>query len=93
MRENNQKTVTTAKRGRKMAKEHDNIYFLTRKNLGLTREKAVELFDTISVDRLERIENAKIVLSSLSGLPLINSLDNDKFLGYPEFWFNRKNKR
>ena len=35
--------------------------------------------------RLERIENAKIVLSSLSGLPLINSLDNDKFLGYPEF--------
>ena len=35
--------------------------------------------------RLERIENAKIVLSSLSGLSLINSLDNDKFLGYPEF--------
>lgn len=44
-----------------MAKENDNIYFLTRKNLGLTREKAVELFDTISVDRLERIENEKAI--------------------------------
>ena len=35
--------------------------------------------------KLERIENAKIVISSLSGLPLINSLDNDQFLGFPEF--------
>lgn len=39
----------------------NNIYYLTRKNLGLTREKAVELFDTISVDRLERIENEKAI--------------------------------
>lgn len=44
-----------------MAKENDNIYYLTRKNLGLTREKASELFDTISVDRLERIENEKAI--------------------------------
>ena len=43
-----------------MAKEN-NIYYLTRKNLGLTREKASELFDTISVDRLERIENEKAI--------------------------------
>ena len=42
-----------------MAKENDNIYYLTRRELGLTREKASELFDTISVDRLERIENEK----------------------------------
>ena len=61
MRKNKQKTATSAKRGRQMAKENDNIYFLTRKNLGLTREKAVELFDTISVDRLERIENEKAI--------------------------------
>lgn len=44
-----------------MAKENDNIYYLTRRNLGLTREKASELFDTISVDRLERIENEKAI--------------------------------
>ena len=40
---------------------NDNIYYLTRKKLGLTREKASELFDTISVDRLERIENEKAI--------------------------------
>lgn len=44
-----------------MSKENDNIYYLTRRNLGLTREKACELFDTISVDRLERIENEKAI--------------------------------
>lgn len=44
-----------------MAKENDNIYYLTRRELGLTREKASELFDTISVDRLERIENEKAI--------------------------------
>ena len=32
-----------------------------------------------------KIENAKIEFSSLSGLALINSIDNDKFLGFPEF--------
>ena len=32
-----------------------------------------------------KIENAKIDFSSLSGLALINSIDNDKFLGFPEF--------
>ena len=40
---------------------NDNIYYLTRKKLGLTREKASELFDTISVDRLERIVNEKAI--------------------------------
>ena len=33
----------------------------------------------------DKIDNAKIDLSSLSGLALINSIDNDKFLGFPEF--------
>lgn len=42
-------------------KKNDNIYSQTRKKLGLTREKASELFDTISVDRLERIENEKAI--------------------------------
>ena len=42
-----------------MAKDNKNIYYKCRKNLGLTREKAVELLSTISVDRLERIENGK----------------------------------
>lgn len=35
------------------------LYYVVRKELGLTREKACEKLDTISVDRLERIENQK----------------------------------
>lgn len=44
-----------------MSKKNNNVYFQARSNLGITREKASELFDTISVDRLERIENEKAI--------------------------------
>lgn len=44
-----------------MSKKNNNIYFQARSKLELTREKASELFDTISVDRLERIENEKAI--------------------------------
>ena len=36
-------------------------YFQRRKEKGLTRDQACELFSTISVDRLERIENNKMI--------------------------------
>lgn len=46
-----------------MAAKHgdleDNIYYVCRKKLGLSREKASELLETISPDRLERIEKDK----------------------------------
>lgn len=37
-----------------------NIYFQCRKDLDLTREEACDLLETISTDRLERIENGRV---------------------------------
>lgn len=37
----------------------ENIYKATRINLGLSREEASELLDTVTPERLERIENDK----------------------------------
>ena len=39
---------------------HKSIYFQCRKEKGLTREVACDSLPTISVDRLERIENGRI---------------------------------
>ena len=46
---------------RASTKANKNIYQLTRESLGLTREKASDLLDTISQDRLEKIESEKCV--------------------------------
>ena len=43
--------------GRVSVKENKNQYHLAREELGLSREKASELLETITPDRLERIEN------------------------------------
>lgn len=45
--------------GKKSTKENKNIYQLTREELSLTREKASELLDTITADRIEKIESGK----------------------------------
>lgn len=45
--------------GRKSIKENKNIYQEIREAQGLTREKASELLEFISEDRLEKIENDK----------------------------------
>lgn len=45
--------------GRKSIKENKNIYQEMREALDLTREKASELLQFISEDRLEKIENDK----------------------------------
>ncbi len=42
-------------------KENKNIYYLCRKELNLTREQASELLDTITPERIERIENEKFL--------------------------------
>lgn len=47
--------------GKKSIRENKNIYQLTRESLDLTREKASELLDTISADRIEKIESGKSI--------------------------------
>ena len=46
---------------RASVKSNKNIYHTTRENLGLTREKASELLETLPPDRIEKIENERIV--------------------------------
>ena len=44
---------------RTTAKDNKNIYFKLRDELGLSREKASELLESIPPERIERIENEK----------------------------------
>lgn len=44
---------------RKSTKENKNIYHVTRENLGLTREAASDLLETIAPERIEKIENER----------------------------------
>ena len=46
---------------RSSVKTNKNIYHTTRENLGLTREKASELLETLPPERIEKIENERIV--------------------------------
>lgn len=45
--------------GKKSVRKNKNIYQLSREELGLTREKAGELLEIISADRIEKIESEK----------------------------------
>ena len=45
--------------GRASTKEHKTKYQLIREELGLSREKASELLETVSPERLEKIENER----------------------------------
>lgn len=47
--------------GRTSVKENKNNYQLAREELGLTREKASELLETIAPERIEKIENERTV--------------------------------
>ena len=44
---------------RKSTKENKNIYQTTREHLDLTREEASELLETMSPERIEKIENER----------------------------------
>ena len=44
---------------RRSTKENKNIYQTTRENLELTREEASELLETVSPERIEKIENER----------------------------------
>ncbi|WP_028510099.1 helix-turn-helix transcriptional regulator [Ruminococcus sp. NK3A76] len=45
--------------GRTSKKEHKNIYHFRREELGLSREKASEILESIPPERIEKIENEK----------------------------------
>ena len=44
---------------RKSTRENKNIFQLTREGLGLTREEASELLETMSPERVEKIESER----------------------------------
>ena len=46
---------------RASVKANKNIYHTTRENLGLTREKASEVIESLSAERIEKIENERII--------------------------------
>ncbi len=46
--------------GRTSKKEHKSEYQIRREELGLSREKASELLESISAERIERIESGKL---------------------------------
>lgn len=46
---------------RKSTKENKNIYQTTREGLGLTREAASDLLEVIGPERIEKIENERIL--------------------------------
>ena len=47
--------------GRKSIKENKTIYQIYRERENLTREKAENLIDVLSAERIERIENEKLI--------------------------------
>ena len=46
---------------RSSVKENKNIYHITRENLDLTREKASEILEGMTPERIEKIENERII--------------------------------
>lgn len=67
--------------GKKSIKENKNIYQTSREALELTREKASELMEYISADRIEKIESEKslphpdeiVVMADCYKNPLLNN--------------------
>ena len=47
--------------GRVSNKENKNVYFEARESMKLSREKAIELLESIPPERIERIENEKLM--------------------------------
>ncbi len=45
--------------GKRSIKENKNIYQISRENAGLTRDKAEELMEFVSAERIEKIESEK----------------------------------
>jgi len=48
--------------GRRSVKENKSVYQMIREDLGLTREKAGDLIDGMSAEKIEKIENDRVAL-------------------------------
>ncbi|MDO4940221.1 MAG: helix-turn-helix transcriptional regulator [Erysipelotrichaceae bacterium] len=68
--------------GRKSTKESKNIYQELRESLNLTREKASQLLDFISDDRIEKIENNKTLIRPEEVLKMSEVYQNPELVNY-----------
>lgn len=68
--------------GRKSTKENKNIYQISRKNMGYTRDAAAEQLGFISADRIEKIENEKTVPHPEEVLAMADGYKNPSLCNY-----------
>lgn len=68
--------------GKKSTRENKNIYQTSREALDLTREKAAELMEYISDDRIEKIESEKSTPHPDEILTMAKSYKNPALLNY-----------
>lgn len=67
--------------GKKSVRENKNMFFRCREDLNLTREEASELLGCISADKIEKIENERIlpqpedveIMAEKYGAPLLRN--------------------
>lgn len=68
--------------GRKSIKENKSVYQIAREDLDLTREKASELLEFISADRIEKIENGKVVITPDDVMQMAKCYKNPSLCNY-----------
>lgn len=68
--------------GRVSVKENKNPYHLCREKLSLSREKAGELLETIPAERIEKIENEKVLPHQEEVLVMANKYKAPELCNY-----------
>lgn len=68
--------------GRASVKENKNAYHLAREELELSREKASELLGSVPADRIEKIENEKVIAHPEEVLVMAEKYKNPSLLNY-----------
>ena len=72
--------------GKKSTKENKNIYQLSREEQGLTREQASELMETVSADRIDKIEREVSLPHTDEVLAMAKAYKNPHLCNF--FWSN-----
>lgn len=68
--------------GRKSTKENKKLYQIVREDRGLTREKASEIMDTLSAEKIEKIENDKVNVSPEDVIEMAKSYKAPQLCNY-----------
>lgn len=68
--------------GRKSTKQNKNIYQTSREEAGYTRERAAELLEFISADRIEKIESERSLPHPDEILAMANGYKNPSLCNY-----------